>query len=116
MASTRSRSLGPVADRVFVANVRKHGVTFEEAMTVFLDELAVPFEEGAHSRRWNILLFVLTARTGAAATPFAVRRADRQTTRRGRAINGSWGVFDRRTPRSTAGAMTPARATFSSPR
>ena len=70
MASTRSRSLGPVADRVFVANVRKHGVTFEEAMTVFLDELAVPFEEGAHSRRWNILLFVLTARTGAAATPF----------------------------------------------
>lgn len=33
------------------ANVRKHGVTFEEAMTVFLDELAVPFEEGEHSDR-----------------------------------------------------------------
>ncbi len=33
------------------ANARKHGVTFEEAMTVFLDELAVPFEEGEHSDR-----------------------------------------------------------------
>lgn len=33
------------------ANGRKHGVTFEEAMTVFLDELAVPFEEGKHSDR-----------------------------------------------------------------
>jgi uncharacterized protein len=33
------------------ANVRKHGVTFEEAMTVFLDELAVPFEEGEHPER-----------------------------------------------------------------
>jgi hypothetical protein len=33
------------------ANVRKHGVTFEEAMTVFLDELAVPFEEGEDSDR-----------------------------------------------------------------
>jgi len=33
------------------ANVRKHGVTFEEAMTVFLDELAVPFEEGEHPDR-----------------------------------------------------------------
>jgi hypothetical protein len=32
--------------------VRKHDVTFfEEAMTVFLDELAVPFEEGDHSDR-----------------------------------------------------------------
>jgi hypothetical protein len=26
-------------------NTRKHGVTFEEAMTVFLDELAIPFDE-----------------------------------------------------------------------
>jgi uncharacterized protein len=33
------------------ANVRKHAVTFEEAMTVFLDDLAVPFEEGKHSDR-----------------------------------------------------------------
>jgi len=32
-------------------NVHKHGVTFEEAMTVFLDELAVPFEEGEHPDR-----------------------------------------------------------------
>jgi uncharacterized DUF497 family protein len=33
------------------ANVRKHSVTFEEAMTVFLDELAVPIEEGEHPER-----------------------------------------------------------------
>jgi uncharacterized DUF497 family protein len=31
-------------DAKATANVRKHGVTFEEAMTVFLDELALPFE------------------------------------------------------------------------
>ena len=37
------------------ANVRKHGVTFEEAMTVFLDELAVPFEEGEHPD-WLVLV------------------------------------------------------------
>lgn len=37
------------------ANVRKHGVTFEEAMTVFLDELAVPFEEGRHGDRLILL-------------------------------------------------------------
>jgi uncharacterized DUF497 family protein len=33
------------------ANLRKHGVSFEEAMTVFLDDLAVPFEEPAHPER-----------------------------------------------------------------
>jgi uncharacterized DUF497 family protein len=33
------------------SNVRKHGVTFEEAMTVFLDELALPLEEPAHADR-----------------------------------------------------------------
>jgi uncharacterized DUF497 family protein len=33
------------------ANIRTHGVTFEEAMTVFLDELAVPLHEGGHSDR-----------------------------------------------------------------
>ena len=30
---------------------RKHGVTFEEAMTVFLDDLAVPFAEPEHADR-----------------------------------------------------------------
>ena len=34
-----------------LANVRKQGVTFEEAMTVFLDGLAVPFEERERSDR-----------------------------------------------------------------
>jgi uncharacterized DUF497 family protein len=31
------------------ANVRKHGVTFEEARTVFYDEAAVQFFDEAHS-------------------------------------------------------------------
>jgi uncharacterized DUF497 family protein len=33
------------------SNVRKHGVTFEEAMTVFLDVLALPLEEPRHPER-----------------------------------------------------------------
>lgn len=37
------------------ANVRKHGVAFEEAMTVFLDQLAVPFEERTHPDRLVLL-------------------------------------------------------------
>jgi hypothetical protein len=37
------------------ANVRKHGVAFEEAMTVFLDQLAVPFEEPTHPDRLVLL-------------------------------------------------------------
>ena len=37
------------------ANVRKHGITFEEAMTVFLDELALPLEEPAHPDRLILL-------------------------------------------------------------
>ncbi len=43
------------------ANARKHGVTFEEAMTVFLDELAVPFDEGRHADR---LILVGQSRLG----------------------------------------------------
>jgi hypothetical protein len=33
------------------ANLEKHGVSFEEAMTVFLDELALPLEDVAHPER-----------------------------------------------------------------
>jgi uncharacterized protein len=50
-----SVAMGTVRVREFdakaKANVRKHGVTFEEALAVFLDELAVPFEEGEHPDR-----------------------------------------------------------------
>jgi uncharacterized protein len=37
------------------ANVAKHGVSFEEAMTVFLDDLAVPFADIAHPE-WLVLI------------------------------------------------------------
>ncbi len=53
------------------ANVRKHGVTFEEAMTVFLDELAVPFEEGEHPDR----LILVAARPN---DPRGLHRAPRE--------------------------------------
>ena len=33
------------------ANIRKHGVAFEEAMTVFLDENAILFDDPEHSDR-----------------------------------------------------------------
>ena len=54
------------------SNARKHGVSFEEAMTVFLDELAIPFEERAHrgrliligeSQLGRVLLVVFAERT-----------------------------------------------------
>jgi uncharacterized DUF497 family protein len=37
------------------SNTRKHGVSFVEATTVFLDELAVPFEESEHPGRLILL-------------------------------------------------------------
>jgi uncharacterized DUF497 family protein len=33
------------------ANLAKHGVSFEEAMTVFLDDLALPFADRVRSER-----------------------------------------------------------------
>ena len=33
------------------ANLKKHGVSFEEAMTVFLDELGLPLQDVAHPSR-----------------------------------------------------------------
>jgi uncharacterized DUF497 family protein len=53
------------------ANLAKHGISFQEAMTVFLDELSVPFAEIAHperlviigeSRLGRVLLVVFTER------------------------------------------------------
>lgn len=55
------------------ANVRKHGVTFEEAATAFLDDLAVPYEDPTHHDRFiligvslqsNLLLVVFAERAG----------------------------------------------------
>jgi uncharacterized DUF497 family protein len=53
------------------ANLAKHGISFQEAMTVFLDELSVPLAEIAHperlviigeSRLGRVLLVVFTER------------------------------------------------------
>jgi uncharacterized DUF497 family protein len=73
------------------ANVRKHAVSFEEAMTVFLDELAVPYEEGAHrdrlvligeSKLGRTLLIVFTERTaGGIIRIISARRATKRERR-----------------------------------
>jgi uncharacterized DUF497 family protein len=60
------------------ANVRKHGVTFEEAMTVFLDELAVPFEEGEHPDR---LVLIGESRLGRTVLVVFTERVARGTIR-----------------------------------
>jgi uncharacterized protein len=60
------------------ANVRKHGVTFEEAMTVFLDELAVPFEEAEHPDR---LVLVGESRLGRTVLVVFTERVARGTIR-----------------------------------
>ena len=37
--------------RKAIRNVAKHGVSFEEASTVFLDDLSVPFSDPLHPER-----------------------------------------------------------------
>jgi len=71
--------------------VRKHGVTFEEAATAFLDDLAVPFEDPIHtdrfvligmSARLNLLLVVFAERgRGEVVRIISARRATRRERR-----------------------------------
>ena len=37
-------------DRKSISNLRKHGVSFEEAISCFSDELSIEFYDEAHSR------------------------------------------------------------------
>jgi len=72
------------------ANVRKHGVTFEEASTVFADPLARIFDDVGHSteeRRevivghsilGGLLLVYFTERRGRVIRVFSARRATRK--------------------------------------
>jgi hypothetical protein len=73
------------------ANVRKHAVTFEEAATVFLDDLAVPYEDPVHEGRFvligmslqsNLLLVVFAERAGGDVVRIiSTRRATRRERR-----------------------------------
>jgi uncharacterized DUF497 family protein len=72
-------------------NFRKHGVSFEEAMTVFLDDLAVPYEEGHHLNRLvligesqlgRVLLIVFTERVGGGIIRIISARRATKTERR----------------------------------
>lgn len=71
------------------SNERKHGITFEEAMTVFADPLAVIFDDEehsadepreiivGHSARRRLLLVSFTVR-GEAVRIISARRATRR--------------------------------------
>ncbi len=78
---------GDKADR----NARKHGVTFEEAATVFSDPLALIIEDERHpenariigeSLAGRILLVVFVERDGDVVRLISARRATRQERRR----------------------------------
>ncbi len=73
------------------ANARKHGITFEEAATVFLDDLAVPYTDPVNldrliligmSLRSNLLLVVFAERCGGEVIRIiSARRATRRERR-----------------------------------
>jgi uncharacterized protein len=73
------------------ANVRKHAVTFEEAATAFLDDLAIPYEDLADhdrfiligmSQQLNLLLVVFAERAGGEIVRIiSARRATRRERR-----------------------------------
>jgi uncharacterized DUF497 family protein len=48
--------------RKAAANVRKHGVTFEEAATAFLDDLSVVYEDRDHPERLVLIGMSLSRR------------------------------------------------------
>lgn len=72
------------------SNERKHGITFEEAMTVFADPLAVIFDDDEHSAeelreiidsaKGRLLLVSFTER-GKAVRIISARRATRRERR-----------------------------------
>ena len=72
-------------------NLQKHRITFEEAATVFLDDLAVPYEDPGHperviligmSLRSNLLLVVFAERGGGETIRIiSARRATRRERR-----------------------------------
>lgn len=60
-----------------VANERKHGVSFEEAQTIFLDEHAVLIDDPDHSRdEQRFLLIGLSARLRTLTVAHCFRKAD----------------------------------------
>ena len=73
------------------ANLAKHGISFQEAMTVFLDDLSVPLAEIAHparlvligeSRLGRVLLVVFTERLkGGTLRIVSARRATKRERR-----------------------------------
>lgn len=69
------------------ANLEKHDVSFEEAMTVFLDQLALPLQDAAAPDRLiligesslnRILLVVFAEKIGAIIRIISARRATRR--------------------------------------
>lgn len=58
-------------------NVRKHGVSFEEAATVFADDDALLGDDAGHSDEEDRLIIIgMSARERVLLTVYTVRRAD----------------------------------------
>ena len=59
------------------ANIRKHGVTFEEAMTVFFDENAILFDDPEHSdQEERFLLLGMSTEANVMIVCHCVRQSD----------------------------------------
>jgi hypothetical protein len=54
-------------------HVRKHGITFEEAASVFLDDLAVPYADAMNQDR--LILIGMSLRSNLLLVVFAERRS-----------------------------------------
>lgn len=79
-------------DRKAEGNVRKHGVSFEEAVTALMDPLAVTFADDSvqyeersitigHSARDRLLLVVHTERSGGVVRLISARKATAKESR-----------------------------------
>lgn len=64
-------------DRKAAINKRKHGITFEEAVTVFLDPLARVFDDPDHSESEDRFLLVGHALNGRLLLVVHAERGDR---------------------------------------
>lgn len=57
-------------DRKATSNLKKHGISFDEAQTVFFDEMALQFSDDAHSGKEE--RFLMLGLSGKLRIPLAV--------------------------------------------
>jgi hypothetical protein len=81
--------------RKAAANARKHGVYFEEAMTVFGDPLAVTFDDPDHSNgERRLLTFGISAKDRLLAVIHTERRGRARIINARRATRAERGIYE----------------------